>query len=191
MTGHKYYVYVEYFELPRFYVRKPFFWRSNMHSLPIYWRDIRVVDNGEETYLPEVRLAFLPTLRSARRIRRSVKYKSGNIEHPSAVWAWDYKVRVIRNHLYNIRSELLVSTENAHMDSQSDVMPLALFGSGAGLLHSAGFPRDHVVTVRNYSEPISRDSRAFRREFRQNYFSKKTLPEGLRERKAARRENNK
>lgn len=185
MTGHKYYVYVEYFELPRFFVRKPFFWRSNMHSLPVYWRDVRVVTDGVETYLPGVRLAFLPTLKSSRRIKRSFKYKSGNITHPSAVWVWDYKVRVIRNHLYNIHSQLFATEQDEHTAAQAEVVPLALFGGGSRLLNSASLPRDHILTVRNYTNPISRGSKAFNREFRQNFFPKKTLPQGLRAKRLA------
>lgn len=162
-----------------------------MHTLPTYWRNIRLLRDGEAAYSHKVRLAFLPTLRSSKRIRRSVKYKSGNIEHPSAVWIWDYKARVVRNHAYNIESDLLNAKAPRPGTMQTKFTPLALFGHSSGLLDTAEIPARGAATVRNYSAPISRWQKVYDREYRQNNYPKQTIPQGRRKARLAREAANK
>lgn len=159
MTGHKYYIYVEYFELPGFETRKSFFWRSNMNSLPAYWRNIRLAENGREVPSPRVRLCFMPTLRSSRRIRGSVKYKSTNVAYPSAIWVWDYKVRVVRNQLYNMKSDLLY--DNLDHTPAAALIPLALLGHGPKFLDTTGFVRKPRGVLQNQLPFLSRNHSAF------------------------------
>lgn len=171
MTGHKYYVYVEYFELPGFTARKHFFWRSNMRSLPVYWRNVRVAEDGQAKEVPGVRLGFLPTLRSARRMRGSAKYKSENIEHPGAIWIWNYKARVIKNHLYNIHSRLLYS--NHSYSDIKNITALALAGGANKFLKASGLPVQKNSTIRNRMALAGRLNKAYTKEHRQVYFPNK------------------